>query len=170
MTALQTVTASSIRASKIDRFIPVGAGVYHDIQHFLFREAHLLDQEHYGEWVTLLAEDLVYRAPAGAAHSFNDDYRSLCERVSHLSDMKRVEDPSARPRRFITNIIVSVAGCCDEYDVLSYLLVTRARNDETERLLSAERHDRLRRAAQSYKLVRREIFIDAGARAAPLLL
>jgi 3-phenylpropionate/cinnamic acid dioxygenase small subunit len=159
-----------MRDSKPDHFVPVGAGVYHDIQHFLFREAYLLDQERYGEWVTLLAEDLVYRTPAEAVHSFNDDYRSIRERVGHLSDVKTVGGPSARPRRFITNIIVCVAGCCDEYEVLSYVLITRARNDGTERLLSAERHDHLRRAAQSFRIFRREIFLDAGASAVPIFL
>lgn len=170
MTSPQAVTPAGIHAAKTDHFIPVGAGVCHDIQHFLFREAYLLDQECYGEWMTLLAEDFVYRSAAGAAHGFNDDYRSIRRRVSQLSDSKRAEHPSARPRRFITNIIVSVAGCCDEYDVLSYLLITRARNDEPERLLSAERHDRLRRASQSYRLVRREIFVDAGSSVTPLIL
>ena len=169
-TQLQTGAIQGIQAHRPERFIPVGPGVYHDIQHFLFREAYLLDHERYAEWVTLLADDLVYQTAAKIPDGFKESYRSIRERISHLADTGAGAQPRQQPRRFVTNIIVSVAGCCDEYDVVSYLLITRGRADEAPALLSAERHDRLRRAAQSYRLVRREIFLDQSARALPEFL
>ncbi len=169
-TQLQTGTIQGIQAHRPERFIPVGPGVYHDIQHFLFREAYLLDHERYDEWATLLADDLVYRTAAKVPDGFEESYRSIRERISHLAGARSGTESLEHPRRFITNIIVSVAGCCDEYDVVSYLLITRGRPEEAQQLLSAERHDRLRRASQSYRLVRREIFLDPGARARPTFL
>ena len=169
-TQLRKGTIQGIQAHRPERFIPVGPGVYHDIQHFLFREAYLLDHERYDEWTTLLADDLVYRTAAQSADGFNESYRSIRERISHLEDARGGAHPLDHPRRFVTNIIVSVAGCCDEYDVVSYLLITRSGAADAEKLLSAERHDRLRRASQSYRLVRREIFLDPGVRALPTFL
>jgi 3-phenylpropionate/cinnamic acid dioxygenase small subunit len=167
MTSLQAGTIQGIQAHRPERFIPVGPGVYHDIQHFLFREAYLLDHGRYSEWAGLLAEDLVYRTAVQVPNGFAENYRSIRERIGHLPEAAAGAGPAEQPRRWVTNIIVSVAGCCDEYDVVSYLLITRSRAGEAEKLLSAERHDRLRRSSQSYRLVQREIILDPGARAMP---
>jgi 3-phenylpropionate/cinnamic acid dioxygenase small subunit len=157
-----------------DLSLAVTAGVYHDIQHFLFREALLLDHRRFDEWTALLAHDVVFRMPAGFAREigidtppgldyFHDDRRAIGARLKRLHD--RCEPPAAQQqcaqtRRFIANVIVCPCDR-DEYNVLSYVLLTVVRAGEAQSMVfSAERYDRLRKSSRSFKIVRREIVMD----------
>jgi hypothetical protein len=62
---------------------------------------------------------------------------------------------------------VIVCACDrDEYNVLSYVLVTRSGPGEAQNyILSAERYDRLRNAGRTFKIVRREIVMDQASAA-----
>ena len=57
-----------------DLSLPVTAGVYHDIQHFLFREALLLDHRRFDEWTGLLSSDVVFRMPARFAREIGMEF------------------------------------------------------------------------------------------------
>jgi hypothetical protein len=60
----------------------------------------------------------------------------------------------------VTNVIVCPCER-EEYNVLSYLLLTRSRPGEAQStVFSAERHDRLRGTPQKLRIVRLEIVID----------
>jgi ethylbenzene dioxygenase subunit beta len=157
-----------------DLALPVTAGVYHDIQHFLCREALLLDHQRFDEWTALLANDAVLCLPARFAREigvecaagvaqFQYDRQDIGARFKRLQQRVGSEPGqqlAAKTRRFITNVIVCACDR-DEYNVLSYLLVTRSGPGETQNyILSAERHDRLRRASRTFKIVRREIVMD----------
>jgi 3-phenylpropionate/cinnamic acid dioxygenase small subunit len=160
-----------------DPLVLVGAGIHHDIQQFLFREALLLDHERYEDWIALLAADVRYRTPVSFARAigiepptgtdyFEDDCRSLIARIRGLQNQRgptvsaRSSVAQARMRRLITNIIVSPRGR-DEYDVLSYVLITHSGSKEDSNwFLSAERYDRVRCAARSFKIFYREIVVD----------
>jgi len=158
-----------------DLSLDVGAGVYHDIQHFLFREALLLDHHRFDEWLALLAEDVVFRMPsrfardigmeppAGVEH-FNDDKRALAARIGTLQ--ARITSGQLHPgqtRRFITNVIICPCSR-DEYNVMSYLMLTRSTQGQAQcQVYSAERHDRLRRSGYKLRIVRREIALDQRA-------
>ena len=161
-----------------DLALPVTAGLYHDIQHFLFRESLLLDHKRFEEWTALLASDAVLCLPARFAREigvecaagvdhFQYDRQAISTRFKRLQQ-RPGSDPgpsSAKTRRFITNVIVCACDR-DEYNVLSYVLVTRSGpGDAQNYILSAERHDRLRRAARSFKIVRREIVMDQASAA-----
>jgi 3-phenylpropionate/cinnamic acid dioxygenase small subunit len=158
-----------------DLSLAVTAGVYHDIQHFLFREALLLDHRRFDEWLGLLANDVVFRipvrfargigmdAPAGMDH-FNDDRRAIATKLQLLKE--RIASPagqqqfSTQTRRIITNVLVCPCDR-DEYNVLSYLLLTRSGAGDTPcAVFSAERYDRLRGAGRTLRIVRREIVMD----------
>jgi 3-phenylpropionate/cinnamic acid dioxygenase small subunit len=154
-----------------DLSLAVSAGVYHDIQHFLFREALLLDHRRFDEWAELLAHDVVFRMPARFGHELglgfpagvdcvNDDRRALAARLKLLQHRAASEAPGAQTRRLITNVIVCPCDR-DEYKVLSYLLLTRSVPGEGQStLFSAERYDRLRGSMRTLKIVRREIVMD----------
>jgi ethylbenzene dioxygenase beta subunit len=163
--------------AQCDPLLPLGVGIHHDIQHFLFREALLLDHERYEEWIELLAADVRYRTPvhfaraigvdppAGAEY-FEDDHRSLTSRIHQLRESGAATRATGHMRRLITNVIACPRRR-DEYDVLSYLLIALGSPAENASwLLSAERHDHLRRAAQSFRIVRREIIVDRRQAAA----
>jgi len=158
-----------------DLSLAVTAGVYHDIQHFLFREALLLDHRRFEEWAALLANDVVFRMPARFAREigidtpkdidyFHDDRKSITSRIKLLQE--RLASPegqrlqSIQTRRFITNIIVCPRAR-DEYDVLSYMLLTRSSPGETpSTVFTAERYDHLRGGPRTMRIVRREIVMD----------
>jgi len=161
-----------------DLALPVTAGVYHDIQHFLFRESLLLDHQRFEEWTALLSSDAVLCLPARFAREigvecaagvdhFQYDRQAISARFKRLQQCPAPDTGplSAKTRRFITNVIVCACDR-DEYNVLSYVLVTRSGPGEAQNyILSAERYDRLRRAARTFKIVRREIVMDRASAA-----
>jgi 3-phenylpropionate/cinnamic acid dioxygenase small subunit len=166
--------------------VPVGSPVYNQIVEFLFEEASLLDQIRLQEWGARLATDLVYTAPLrqtlGMSHQsatyvrtmqhFHDDYRSIMGRIMRLTGTKSAwaEDPPSRTRRLVTNVLVHTTAKPDEFAVVSYLLITRSRfNFDEFDLISAERHDMLRREGTSFKLARREILLDQAVLGTPNL-
>lgn len=156
--------------------IPYGSAVHDQITGWLIREARLLDHRLLDEWATYLAEDLVYKAPVrltrrvqgfssefGETGHFDDDYGSMTARVKRLTGTKSAwsEDPASRTRRFISNISVWETDTPDEYEVSSYLLLTRNRADARDyKQLSAERNDRLRWNGERFLLARRTILLD----------
>jgi 3-phenylpropionate/cinnamic acid dioxygenase small subunit len=158
-----------------DLSLPVTAGVYHDIQHFLFREALLLDHRRFDELTALLASDVVFRMPARFAREigmefpagvdcFHDDRRAIAARIKRLQERTEPHagELAAQTRRFVANVIVCPCDR-DEYNVLSYMLLTVSRaGDAQSTVFSAERYDRLRRSSRSFKIVRRDIVMDQG--------
>ncbi len=168
-------TNSSAVFPNTDLSLAVSAGVYHDIQHFLFREALLLDHRRFDEWAELLANDVVFRIPARFARGiglevpsgieyYNDDRRALLAKLKLLK--AAIASPAGQrqfalqTRRIITNVIVCPCDR-DHYNVLSYLLMTR--NDSGDgpcAVFSAERYDRLRGTGRTLRIVHREIVLD----------
>lgn len=163
-------------ATSVHRQIIVGSPAYSEIVTFLYQEAALLDQLCFDEWSALLAEDLRYNAPLRVTRTnsskgdtiirttqhFDDDYNSILGRIRRLKTKSAwAEDPRSRTRRLITNVLAYETAQADEYEVVSYLLLTRSRYEEPQLgILSAERHDLLRRVGAGFKLARREIIVD----------
>lgn len=159
------------------RRVPVGAAAYNAICEFLYEEAWLLDQVRFADWTDRLAPDLIYTAPIRQSRTladnaksivrtvmhFDETYQSLLGRVGRLTRTKAAwaEDPPSRTRRLVTNVLVDETDKPDEFEVTSYLLLTRSRYEESHmQVLSAVRHDILRRDGDSFKLAKREIIID----------
>jgi len=178
----RTITGST----EIGQRVPVGTTDYNRIVEFLYEEASLLDQIRLKEWSARLAPDLVYTAPLretrGMSHQaatfvrtvqhYHDDYRSVMGRIMRLTGTKSAwaEDPPSRTRRLVTNVLVHTTPNPEEFAVVSYLLVTRSRfNFDDHDLISAERHDLLRRDGDSFKLARREILLDQAVIGTPNL-
>jgi PAH dioxygenase small subunit len=163
--------SSSVAFPNSDLSLPATAGVYHDIQHFLFREAVLLDHRRFDEWTALLASDVVFRMPARFAREigmespagvdcFHDDRRAIATRIKRLQERTEACAAEHQTRRFISNVIVCPCER-DEYNVLSYMLLTVSRAGEAQStVFTAERYDRLRRCSRTFKIVRREIVMD----------
>ena len=170
--ATEVFTRAEDRREEVD----YGTPAYNSIMTFLIREARLLDHRQLDLWGKLLAEDLVYKAPVritqrvkgfhdefGSIGHFDDDYNSMMVRLTRLTTTSNAwsEDPASRTRRFITNVSVWETDIPDEYEVLSYLLLTRNRAEADKyQQLSAERYDRLRMTKDGFKLARRSILVD----------
>jgi 3-phenylpropionate/cinnamic acid dioxygenase small subunit len=140
---------------------------------WLDKEAELLDNGQFEDWLALLTDDIRYTVPVrltrergggsdvglGAPH-FQDDLRTLRMRVERLkTEFAWAEDPPSRTRRFVTNVRPRVRG--DDVEVRSYLLIYRNRGDDTSvELVSAERRDLLRRTAAGLRLCQRDVLLD----------
>jgi 3-phenylpropionate/cinnamic acid dioxygenase small subunit len=153
--------------------VRVGDPAYSDVVEFLYTEAALLDDNRFEDWLDLLTDDISYRAPVrstvakGDGTGFadqtcylDDDRSSLGVRVKRTTSPNDwAEEPPSRTRRFVTNVMVEQAG--EELRAVSSLLLLRSRWDlHRPELISAKRHDLLRRADGGMKLARREIFVD----------
>lgn len=147
-----------------------------EVEDFLIREAELLDQQKYTEWLQLLADDVVYWAPAIESI---EDRRQTFNRVGGPSDMAYFQEtkttlamrvdrlsvggawaeiPPSRTCHFITNVMVeSDAGA--ELTVRSKFFVFRSRLEVEEDTYYGSRLDVLRRTDGHFKIANRKIVL-----------
>ena len=143
---------------------------------FLFREAELLDDRRFSEWLeTCLSEDLEYLVPIRTTRestsgtpefsttSFHqkDSYANMKVRVARLmTEHAWAEDPPSRTRRLVTNVRVrNLSG--DEVEVRSNLMLYRSQGASTGHdLIVGERRDVLRMEVSGLRLRRRVVLLD----------
>lgn len=146
-----------------------------EMENFLFQEAELLNDGRFHDWLELCAEDIRYIIPVrmsreranGDGNSttmthWDDDYTGLQLRVLRLdTEYAWAEDPPSRIRHHVSNVRVRPGAETDEYDVRSNLLVFRNRGDSPHHdLISAERHDVIRRSEMGLRLASRRVVLD----------
>lgn len=170
----------------IDLPRPGSVELHQQVQQFLHLDAYLLDHHRLAEWLNILAPDLRYFVPVRQTRSradrnkefddslghMEDNFHSIAMRVHRLVNTKTAwsEDPASRVRRFVTNITVWETDVEGEYEVLSYLMLTRNRfYQEDFNLFSAERIDRVRRVGETFELVSREVRMDQSVLGMPNL-
>lgn len=132
--------------------------VHARLRAFLDREAELIDNRRYREWLDLVSEDLSYRMPVPItpdnpeAPHFDPDGLIIDETRETLAEhwfrrlepdmweMAWAEVPPVRLRHFVSNVRARVI---DEgvYDLRSNALVTGTRQSEQSNLLAVERFD-----------------------------
>jgi 3-phenylpropionate/cinnamic acid dioxygenase small subunit len=170
------VDKSAVMRGLISRSrVPVGSDIYNRLLETLYDEAAALDERRFDDWVAMLATDLVYTAPIRLTRTgvnrdrdvmrtmmhFNDNYASILMRTGRLSKSAWAEDPPSRTRRFVTNMRVGETENPDEYEVVSYLYLTRSRGETAEyEVTTGERRDLWRFVDGAYKLSKREIILD----------
>src|SRR6266545_708424 len=83
------------------------------IENFLYREARLMDEHAYDEWLALWTDDALYWVPCGRddidpkreVSLIYDDRTRLDTRITRLkSGVAHAQDPKSRMRRVISNI------------------------------------------------------------------
>src|SRR5437870_8337857 len=138
----------------------INEDVSREVEQFLYREARLLDERRFHEWLELLTDDVHYwmaartnryprRSKAIAILDpdryveddmtkedelaiFDEDKATLGGRVARLdTGMAWAEDPPSRTRHLITNIEVEPGDAASEVKVYSNFLDYRSRA-ETE--------------------------------------
>jgi len=152
---------------------PVSAEVYGVVQRFVFREAALLDGREYRRWLALLTDDITYRVvaqtvrdAADAAREYaiiDEDAGGLRLRVEQIATprLTHAENPPSLTRRFISNLVVSVAADPNEFLVEANLLVYRNRSAVPDGgLYAGERRDVVRRVGGELRLARRLVRLD----------
>lgn len=169
--------ADAIRDPRPPQFPPLpDRDLVFEVEQFLYREARLLDQERYEEWLGLMTEDIHYWMPGVQARFRNDTSSGpLIERMAFYDDdllnlRRRVtrfmhatawaEDPPTRACHIINNVEVELTDNAREYRVYSTFVNCRGRNEAGETWIAGRRTDLLRRDdAGALRLARREIHI-----------
>ena len=163
--------------------------VTREVEQFLYREARLLDERRFHEWLELLTDDIHYwmgsrsnRYPksskaiaildperyveddltkADELAILDEDKASLTSRVARLdTGMAWAEDPPSRTRHLITNIEVEPGAAAAEVKVYSNFMVYRSRAETEQDFYVGARRDVLRRVAGAWKIAGRKITLD----------
>lgn len=145
---------------------------------FYIREAWLLDERRFTEWLDLFTDDVLYFmprrknvlrreshrevTPLGDLAVIEDDRRYLEMRVTRLdSGMAWGEDPPSRTRHLVGNLVAEPLGD-GGVKAKTAFLVYRSHLETDHQLLSGSREDVLRRSADGWKIARRTIVLDAN--------
>ena len=160
-----------------------------DIEQFLYREARLLDDRRFRDWLELFTDDVRYwmagrtnRYPKNSkAIAILDPDRyveddigredelaildetkaTLTGRVARLdTGMAWAEDPPSRTRHMISNIEVEAGDAEDELRVYSNYIVYRSRAETEEDFYVGARRDVLRRVDGAWKIAHRKLILD----------
>lgn len=148
----------------------------YEVEQFLYREAALLDDRRFAEWLALIDDDIHYWMPirrtvtvenlrleyakADGMAYFDDDKADLRMRVEKLqSNSAWSENPPSRTRHLVSNVrILEVKG--DEIALEAAIHLYRSRlNDKIDNWIG-KRRDRLRRVDGDFRIFERHIFLD----------
>ncbi|QIV79813.1 aromatic-ring-hydroxylating dioxygenase subunit beta [Mycolicibacterium frederiksbergense] len=143
-----------------------------EVEDFLAREAHLLDERRFEEWLDLFAEDAEYIMPlkeyvqgdvAPAGHPIiHDDKDMLRVRLAKdATGYSHSELPASMTCHLLSNIVVDEVPDCTDVLVRSMFTVRQSRKLRDEAWWAGRRIDRLRRFDGSWQIARREILLDA---------
>ena len=151
--------------------------VKEDIEAFLYREAELLDERRYEEWLDLFTEDAHYFMPMrrNVPHDepereftregmdvnwFDEGKDTLTRRVKQiLTGIHWAEEPPSRICHMVSNVQV-LAASPTEVSVKSRFLVYRNRVETETDFLVGKREDLLRRVNGGFRIARRKIILD----------
>ena len=165
------------------------AEVIREVEQFLYREARLLDERRFHEWLELFADDVRYWMPVRTSRYpksskaiaildpgryeeeelskedelaiFDETKETLGRRIARLdTGMAWAEDPPSRTRHLISNIELEPGETAAELRVYSNFLVYRNRAETEQDFYVGARQDVLRRVDAAWKIARRKIILD----------
>jgi 3-phenylpropionate/cinnamic acid dioxygenase small subunit len=163
--------------------------ILRDVEQFLYREARLLDERRFHEWLELFTDDVRYwmagrssRYPRSSkAITVLDPLRrqesdlaiedelaildetkvTLSGRIARLdTGMAWAEDPPSRTRHIIANIEVKPGDTPSELKVYSNFIVYRTRAETEQDFYVGARQDVLRRVDGAWKIAHRKLVLD----------
>jgi len=163
--------------------------IIREIEQFLYREARLLDQRQFHQWLELFTDDVRYWMPmrsnryplTSKAFSVLDGSRyeeeelskegdlaildetkeSLSQRIKRLdTGMAWAEDPPSRTRHFVSNVEVYPGDTESELRVYSNFILYRTRAETEQDFYVGSREDTLRKVGGAWKIAFRKIVLD----------
>ncbi len=152
--------------------------LWFEVQQFLVREARLIDDRRFEEWLELFTDDAVYWMPgrmnpwrSGAVEDsvtkpgelalFEDTKETLTTRIARLrTGMAWGEEPPSRTRHLITNVEVDPDPDPAQLRVRSNFLVYRAQLETDKDFFIGSRDDTLRRVGGVLKIARRTLRME----------
>jgi 3-phenylpropionate/cinnamic acid dioxygenase small subunit len=156
----------------------VRQALWFELMQFYIREAWLLDERKFDEWLELFTDDVLYfmprrknvlrrelereLTPQGDLAILEEDKRYLAMRVARLeTGMAWAEDPPSRTRHLVGNLMATLRDN-GEVEAKTAFLVYRSHLEIDHQLLSGCREDRLRKVEGAWKVTRRTIVLDAN--------
>lgn len=169
----------------------MASDLIHEVEQTLYREARLLDERRFHEWLELFTDDVRYWMPVRSTRYpknskaitikdtarykdyefatkdeqayFDDTKETLSNRIVRLdTGMAWAEDPPSRTRHIISNVEVEETGSAKEFRVYSSFLVYRTGLDTEQEFFVGGREDILRRVNGELKIAYRKILLDQG--------
>jgi 3-phenylpropionate/cinnamic acid dioxygenase small subunit len=153
-----------------------------EVEQFLYREAELLDERRYEEWLALFTDDVRYwmpmrrNVPPGESareftregldvNWFDEGKETLARRVKQiLTGIHWAEEPPSRICHLVSNVQILSARPAGpsptELVVKSRFLVYRNRVETETDILVGKREDLLRRGDDGLLIARRKITLD----------
>ena len=167
------MTTTTISPQVLERLV-----LKDEVEQFVYREAALLDERRYEEWIDLMAEDIHYFMPIRKNVKFDEWDRENSDTASEISwfdEGKEVlegrvrqlltgvhwaEEPVSRIRHIISNVrVLDVRG--DEIETSDNFFVWHNRLLEEVNLFVGTRTNVLRRDPETgFKVVKRTILLD----------
>ncbi|MDN5542511.1 MAG: 3-phenylpropionate/cinnamic acid dioxygenase subunit beta [Acinetobacter sp.] len=150
----------------------------HEISQFLYREAKLLDDWKFREWLDVMADDVSYvlrTTPNAQTRDrrrsveppttwvFNDNKFLLERRVARLeTGMAWAEEPPSRTTHMVSNVIVEPTEVEGEYDVYVTYLLYRSQKEKDITIYCGKRHDKIRKVegGLGWQIFDRRITLD----------
>ncbi len=163
------------------------------VEQFYYREARLLDERQFTQWLRLLSREVVYVLPAryvplaraedrdteqfhtlerelsqeGEAHLREEDYQLLSLRAQRaLMQQAWAENPPARTRRIIANVEVLPGERPQELQTYSNFLLHYSRHGRDYQD-SGQRQDILQLEKKELRIFFRRVILDSTLIAAP---
>jgi benzoate/toluate 1,2-dioxygenase beta subunit len=135
-------------------------------EEFLFHEARLLDERRFRDWMGLFADDGTYWVPAvpsqknpfDQASLFYDDRDLMKTRVDRLEHPRiHVQTPASRTAHLVGNVVVEETDTAkNEFLIASTVIMVEYR-DEAQRVFAGRQQHRLRRHAESFRIVQKRV-------------
>src|SRR5437764_9689895 len=162
---------------------------FREVEQFLYREARLLDERRFGEWLELFTHDVRYwmgarsnryprtskaisilspnryieddKTRADELSIFDETKETLSGRVARLeTGMAWAEDPPSRTRHLIANIELASGDTPADLEVYSNFIVYRSRSETEQDFYIGTRRDILRRIGGALRISSRKITLD----------
>lgn len=147
-----------------------------EIQQFLFREARLMDEHRYQEWLSLWTEDGIYWVPCShdagdptqEVSIIYDDRAKMADRAVYL-ESGTVRDRESRPlmRRVISNVETTRISAA-ETEVASNFVLVEAR-DNAQYIWCGQSIHRLRLEGRELKMSFKKVLLVNRGQALPIL-
>ena len=181
----------------IDNAIPVtDCAVISRIEQFYYREARLLDERQYMQWLELLTQDISYTIPsrfiatpdpsqrgteafhatdnelersgADCAPLREDNIFNLAIRADRAFKVNAwAENPPARTRRFISNVEVLTVD--QGFQTFNNFMLMYSRHSTVNHTYTGQRRDTLREVDSELRIASREIILDWSVITTPTL-
>jgi 3-phenylpropionate/cinnamic acid dioxygenase small subunit len=162
---------------------------FREIERFLYREARLLDERRFREWLALFTDDIHYwmgqrttrylkiskaikgldpdrhveddLPQEGGLALYDENLDTLERRIARLeTGVAWSEDPPSRTRHLITNLEIEPGDSEPEVKVYANFMVYKSRAETEQDFFVGARRDVLRRVDGAWKIARRKLILD----------